>query len=162
MYKIEHSGNVVYAIHAEGGVAVYPTLALLAEHVKAGAVRVNAADLRYYRTREWLPVTDADLEAAGLVDDGTRTVNLRVDTTKAMMPNGGVTPAPAGLKPGPMRAGQFIRIIAITGVPEGVTDLEVARLYSMTADATYLGHDAEYPRHVYTYDELGIGKIIRE
>jgi hypothetical protein len=63
--KIEHSGNSVYAVETPDGPAVYPTLDLLIEAVRADAVEVHDGDREYYAEQAerspWLPVPAEDL-----------------------------------------------------------------------------------------------------
>jgi hypothetical protein len=54
-----------------------------------------------------------------------------------------------------------VRIIEITGIPDEVSDEQVCLAWDHTADATYLGNNAEYPRHTYRYEEIGEGRILR-
>ena len=54
-----------------------------------------------------------------------------------------------------------VRTVEITDIPATMSDAAVIKAWNETADASYIGNGGKYPRHSYSFDEIGSGRIIR-
>lgn len=75
---------------------------------------------------------------------------------------GGVSLANPGASPGKQSA--EVTVTRIENIPDGIEDSTVVRVWSQTADLTWLckpGDPMEAGRHVFDWSEIGPGRIVR-